>query len=78
MKELATILEMRVSNITYYFPTKDDLVNRLSLNLNKLNSQIVVDDRELTIETFLGMFQSVFRNYIKFRCLCLSFVHLTG
>ncbi|MDX1939182.1 MAG: TetR/AcrR family transcriptional regulator [Saprospiraceae bacterium] len=76
MRELAAALEIRVSNITYYFPKKDDLVNQLSLDLNKLNSQIVVDDKELTIETFLGMFQLVFRNHIKYRCLLLSFVHL--
>jgi AcrR family transcriptional regulator len=76
MRALAATLEMRVSNITYYFPTKDDLVNRLSLDLNKLNSQIIVDDEDLTIETFLGMFQKIFGNHIKFRCLLLSFVHL--
>lgn len=76
MRELAATLEIRVSNITYYFPRKDDLVNRLSLDLNKLNSQIVVDNEDLTIETFLAMFQLVFRNHLKFRCLLLSFVHL--
>lgn len=76
MRELAAILEIRVSNITYYFPTKDDLVDRLSLDLNRLNSQIIVDDKNLTIETFLEMFQKIFRNHIKFRCLLLSFVHL--
>ena len=27
MRELAATLNIRVSNITYYFPTKDDLVN---------------------------------------------------
>jgi AcrR family transcriptional regulator len=76
MRELAAALKIRVSNITYYFPKKDDLVNQLSLDLNKLNSQIVVDDKDLTIETFLRMFQVVFRNHLKYRCLLLSFVHL--
>ncbi len=76
VRELAAELNMRVSNITYYFPTKDDLVNHLSLELNKLNSQVVVDDKDLTIESFLTMFQKVFLNHIKFRCLLLSFVHL--
>ena len=28
MRELAAALDMRVGNVTYYFPTKDDLVNR--------------------------------------------------
>lgn len=76
VRELAAALEIRVSNITYYFPKKDDLVNQLSLDLNKLNSQIVVDDKELTIESFLGLFKLVFRNHLKYRCLLLSFVHL--
>jgi AcrR family transcriptional regulator len=76
MRELAAELKMRVSNINYYFPTKDDLVNHLSLNLNKLNSQVVVDDKDLTIESFIRMFQLVFFNQLKFRCLLLSFVHL--
>ncbi|HRG59729.1 MAG TPA: TetR/AcrR family transcriptional regulator [Bacteroidia bacterium] len=76
MRELAATLKIRVSNITYYFPKKDDLVNRLSLDLNKLNSQIVVDNKDLTIEAFLEMFRLVFCNHIKYRCLLLSFVHL--
>lgn len=76
MRELALALQIRVSNITYYFPKKDDLVNRLSLDLNTLNSQIMVDSSALTIETFLEMFQTVFRNHFKYRCLLLSFVHL--
>lgn len=76
MRELAAALEIRVSNITYYFPKKDDLVNQLSLDLNKLNSKIVVDDKDLTIESFIGMFQLVFHNHLKYRCLLLSFVHL--
>lgn len=76
MRELAAALGIRVSNITYYFPKKDDLVNRLSLELNKQNSQIVVSNKDLTIETFLEMFRLVFRNHLKYRCLLLSFVHL--
>ncbi|MBK7761953.1 MAG: TetR family transcriptional regulator [Bacteroidetes bacterium] len=76
MRELAASLNMRVSNITYYFPTKDDLVNQLSINLSQLNSEIVVVQEELTISNFLDMLEKVFRNHIKFRCLLLSFVHL--
>ncbi len=29
LRELAGVLGIRVSNITYYFPTKDDLVYQL-------------------------------------------------
>lgn len=76
LREIAATLEMRVSNITYYFPTKDDLVNRLSIELNKLNSQIVVNNADLSIETFVLNFEKVFYNHLKYRCLLLSFVHL--
>ncbi len=76
MRELAATLNIRVSNITYYFPTKDHLVNRLSLDLNQLNSQIVIDNENITIESFLLNFKKIFQNHIKYRCLLLSFVHL--
>lgn len=76
MRELASVLNIRVSNINYYFPTKDDLVNRLSLDLSQLNARIVTDDSNLTVASFLDMFQKVFRNHLAYRCLLLSFVHL--
>lgn len=76
LRELASILNMRVSNITYYFPTKDDLVNQLSLNLNQLNSEVVVDYKNLSMHSFLEVLKKVFGNHIKYRCLLLSFVHL--
>lgn len=76
LRELAALLKMRVSNITYYFPTKDDLVNQLSLELNRLNSKVVIENKQITIRSFLEMLNLVFLNQIKYRCLLLSFVHL--
>src|SRR5687768_2123321 len=76
LRELAGLLEMRVSNITYYFPTKDDLVYQLSVELNQLNSKVLVADEHITISTFIEMLRTVFYNHLKFRCLLLSFVHL--
>jgi AcrR family transcriptional regulator len=76
LRELAASLNMRVSNITYYFPTKDNLVNQLSLDLNKLNSEFLVDDKGITMKTFLTMLRNVFRNQLKYRCMLLSIVHL--
>ena len=40
MRELAGALKMRVGNLTYYFPTKDDLVNRISLDLAEENNKM--------------------------------------
>jgi len=76
LRELAATLNMRVSNITYYFPTKDNLVNQLSLDLNKLNSEFLVDDKSITMQSFLTMLRNVFRNQLKYRCMLLSIVHL--
>lgn len=76
LREIAATLGIRVSNITYYFPTKDDLVNQLSINLGQLNSSVYTDNDSMTITGFLEMHRSVFRNQLQYRCLLLSFVHL--
>lgn len=76
LRELAAVLDMRVSNITYYFPTKDDLVHTLSMKLSQSNAGIIVAAKGITMEGFLQMLKSVFENHVRFRCLLLSVVHL--
>ena len=76
LRELAAILDMRVSNITYYFPTKDDLVYEISMGLNKANSEVIVANEKLSIALFIDMLHKVFQNHLKYRCLLLSFVHI--
>lgn len=77
LRELAATLDMRVSNITYYFPTKDNLINQLSLDLNELNSGVLfIDDNNITMLSFLEMLRKTFSNQLKYRCLLLSIVHL--
>ncbi len=76
LRELAAVLDMRVSNITYYFPTKDDLVFQLSQELSLKNSEIIIDDKDISMTDFLVMLQKVFDNHYKFRCLLRSFVHI--
>lgn len=76
LRELAALLDMRVSNITYYFPTKDDLVFELSRQLSESNAGIIVSTKDLSTEGFLQMLHRVFQNHIRFRCLLLSVVHL--
>jgi AcrR family transcriptional regulator len=76
MRELAGALKMRVGNLTYYFPTKDDLVNRISLDLAEENNRTIVTVEHVTIKTFFEMLQQVFRNHVRYRCLMLSFVHI--
>ena len=76
LRELAGLLDIRVSNITYYFPTKDDLVYELSLELSKTNAAIIVASEDLTMYFFLEMMHRVYQNQVQFRCLLLSFVHV--
>jgi AcrR family transcriptional regulator len=76
MREIATTLDMRIGNLTYYFPTKDDLVNRLTLDLAEENSKTIVPVTDMTIEAFFEMLRQVFLNHLKYRCLMLSFVHI--
>ncbi|GAB3928673.1 TetR/AcrR family transcriptional regulator [Larkinella terrae] len=75
LRELAAVLGIRVGNITYYFPTKDDLVNRLAQDLSKLNEQIIVEETG-TLFSFLDRFRKIFAHHVQYRCLLLSFVHL--
>jgi AcrR family transcriptional regulator len=76
LRGLASVLDMRVSNITYYFPTKDDLVYALSLELGKRNSSLITERESLTMLVFLQILHQVFQNHVTFRCLLLSVVHL--
>jgi AcrR family transcriptional regulator len=76
MREIARTLGIRVSNITYYFPTKDDLVNALWIRMNQLNNSIVIQNENITVYSFLHMLKSVFTNHYVYRCIMKSFVHL--
>ena len=76
LREIAAVLDIRVGNITYYFPTKDDLVYELSQQLSAANAALIVAQKALTMHGFLQMLHKVYQNHIKFRCLLLSVVHL--
>jgi hypothetical protein len=67
---------MRVSNITYYFPVKDDLVNELWIQMNALNNKIVIKKENISMYSFLDMLKKVFENHIAYRCIMISYVHL--
>lgn len=76
MRELATALDIRIGNLTYYFPTKDDLVSRLSTDLAEENNKTIIAVQAMTMEAFFAMLQRAFHNHYKYRCLMLSFVHI--
>ena len=76
MRELASALNMRIGNLTYYFPTKDHLVERLSLELAEENNHTITLRPDISIEQFFEMLHRVFQNHFRYRCLLLSFVHV--
>jgi len=76
MRELATELGIRIGNLNYYFPTKDDLVYRLSQELAQDNNQTIVAMEVISMTAFFDMLRQVFDNHVKYRCLMLSFVHI--
>ena len=78
MRELAASIELKLGNITYYFPTKEDLIYQLSLDLSALNSGVWEEREELSVLSFLDMIRQHFNNQLRYRCLLLSFVHLMG
>lgn len=76
LRELAAVLGIRVSNITYYFPTKDDLVYELAQALSRSNAAVLVEREGLTMKSFMEMMHQIFHNHVTFRCLLRSVVHL--
>jgi AcrR family transcriptional regulator len=72
MRELAAALDMRIGNITYYFPTKDDLVSRISDDLAALNAKTLVQMKEPRIAAFLDIIEQGFKNQLRYKCLFIS------
>lgn len=76
MRELAAALDTKLGNITYYFPTKEDLIVRIATDLSTLNSSILQADNTITITSYLELIRKHFEHQYQYRCLFLSFVHL--
>ncbi|MCF0068871.1 TetR/AcrR family transcriptional regulator [Dyadobacter sp. CY261] len=76
MRELAVDLGIRIGNLTYYFPTKDDLVFNLSQAYTESNSKIHSDLPINSLYDFLTKNKLLFENGLKYQCLLLSMVHL--
>lgn len=72
VRELAKELDMKGGNITYYFPTKDDLVFELTTLLSKGNAEILAVEKETTVYNFLDMHRKLYQNQYKYRALFVS------
>lgn len=76
MRELAASMDLRLGNITYYFPTKDDLVNEISLRYSGLNEKIIIPVPGLRPYAFLEMLEKSFQLQFQFRCIPISMANL--
>lgn len=76
MREIAAAMNTRIGNITYYFPTKDDLVFFIGTAYQQANTIIRSDFPVASIAGLLALFESLFTNQVRYRCLLLSFVHI--
>ena len=76
MRELAAALDTKLGNITYYFPTKEDLIIRIATDLSTLNSSILQADSSITLTSYMDLTRKHFEYQFQYRCLFLSFVHL--
>ncbi len=72
LRELAAVLGIRVGNISYYFPTKDDLVYQLSQDFTRSNSEIVVAQNAITIHGFLDMLFQVLKTITGSGACCAA------
>ncbi len=75
VREIAADLGYRVGNITYYFPTKNDIIEGLTAQLVELNLKLFVPEPEPTVSGFLKMYAQVFENQYEYRCLFINFIH---
>ncbi|TLV04013.1 helix-turn-helix transcriptional regulator [Dyadobacter luticola] len=76
MRELAAALDMRIGNLTYYFPTKDDLVLKLLETFSAADVAIHEANKVKSLYDFLLKNALLFDNSLKYKALSLSMVHL--
>src|SRR5688500_10108788 len=76
VRELAKELGLKAGNITYYFPTKDDLVLGAAQRLRALNNATVRVPDEPSLTAYVAMVEQTFRNHYAFRCLFMCMPNL--
>lgn len=72
VRELAKELGLKGGNITYYFPTKFDLISELGGRLSSTNEEIIGAHIEKTMYNYLDMHRHLYHNQYKYRSLVVS------
>jgi AcrR family transcriptional regulator len=76
MRELASELDMHVGNLTYYFATKNDLLNEIARRLGEANAQLLGSEERPGIDGFLNDIRDIFINQWTYRCVVVSLVNI--
>ena len=76
MREIAAELGMHVGNLTYYFATKNDLMNEIARRLGEANVGLLDSDDRPGIRGFLLDMRDIFANQWHYRCVVVSLVHI--
>ena len=76
IRDLARDLGIKGGNITYYFPTKDELVAAVGLRLRELNDRTIRVPEHPSLLAYMRMLRQAFQNHWRFRCLFMSMPNL--
>lgn len=73
--DIARALDIRQSNITYYFPTKPDIVNVLAKRMvtDADNISAVVDPQHFSITSFYNMVEETMKVHEKYRFILMNY-----
>lgn len=72
VRELAKEMDTKAGNITYYFPTKNDLLMEIAQRLTLSNSALLAQPKEPGLYGFLDMNRQLYFNQYKYRSYFVS------
>ncbi len=77
IRQLARELGLSPGNVSYYFPTKDDLVIEITKRLSAENTRLFQEiEKDLSLTSFIELFRRASHNHFTYRCIFTSFVHI--
>jgi AcrR family transcriptional regulator len=76
VRDIARAVDISAGNLAYHFPTRDDLVVALVMQLHDENQQGVFDvlPADFSLETLYRAATGAMRNMLRFRFVILSYV----
>lgn len=72
VRELAKELQIKGGNITYYFPTKNDLLREISNRLSTSSEEIFNQSKGSGLYSFLNMIRFLYINQYQYRSYFIS------